>query len=238
MIGRLLLIAFVTTVLTACATVPASSSNGVLMFGATGGTGVVTVGRLRAEGLPVTAFVRPSSNREKLEPLGVSFVVGDALSASDVDQAFAGGNFAAVISAIGGRPDEPYPDYLGVKHMVDAAKNHGVQRMILVSSMLAGDAARAKPPADAGFFKTIMHEKTLGEDYLIASGLKYTVIRPGGLGHGPATGNSELRLTPSMGMIQREDLGAMIVRTLNDPSAVNKIYHAIDPGLTRDAADQ
>ncbi len=236
MIRQLITLAFATMVLAACANGPTPSSDGVLVFGPTGGTGLAAVRQLRAEGLPVTAFVRPTSNREKLESLGVSFVVGNALSASDVDKAFAGGNFTAVVSAIGGRQGEPRPDYEGVKNMVDGAKNHGVQRMILVSSIGAGDAARAKPAADAGFFQTILHEKTLGEDYLIASGLNYTVIRPGGLGSGSATGNGELTVAPASGIIQREDVGAMIAQTLNDPSAVGKVYYAVDPTLSREAA--
>ncbi|MFK7957181.1 MAG: SDR family oxidoreductase [Lysobacterales bacterium] len=237
---KLFTAAFAAMALAACAQSPSTSSSAdaVLVFGATGGTGLATVRRLREQNVPVTAFVRPTSNREKLEPMGVSFVVGDALSLSDVDQAMADGNFAAVVSAIGGRPGQPRPDYTGVKNMVDAAKRNGVGRMVLVSSIGAGDAARAKPPADAGFFKTILHEKTLGEDYLIASGLEYTVIRPGGLRTEPATGNGQLSVAPAMGMIHREDVGALIVQALGDPSAVGKVYHAIDPNLKRESEER
>ncbi|MEM6938196.1 MAG: SDR family oxidoreductase [Pseudomonadota bacterium] len=211
-----------------------AEDNAVLVFGATGGTGLATVERLRERGIPVTAFVRPTSNREKLTPMGVSFAVGDALSAEDVEKAVAGGSFMAIVSAIGGRPDQPRPDFTGVRNMVDAAKKHGVKRMVLVSSIGAGDDAREKPAPDAGFFKTILHEKTLGEDYLIASGMDYTIIRPGGLRSEPATGNGQLSEAPTMGMIHREDVGALIVQTLMDPAANGKVYHAIDPNLKRE----
>ncbi len=205
----------------------------VLVFGATGPTGIIAVQQLREKGIPVTAFVRPTSKRDALQPLGVTFVVGDALSLVDVERAMSESNFGAVVSTIGGRPGQPRPDFYGVKNMVDAATKYGVKRMVLVSSIGAGDESRAKPPADAGFFKTVLHEKTLGEDYLIASGMDYTILRPGGLRTEPATGNSKLSESPAMGMVHRADVGAQIAKVLGDPASFGKVYYLIDPNLKR-----
>lgn len=225
--------------ITGCASSPEPTEPaGVLMFGASGGTGVATVERLREQGIAVTAFVRPTSNRESLAALGASFVVGDALSAQDVNRAVASGNYRAIISAIGGRPDQPRPDFIGVRNMVDAALNHGVSRMVLVSSIGAGDASRADPGPDASFFQAVLHEKTLGEDYLVASGLTYTILRPGGLRSEPATGNGRLTIDPAMGMIHRSDVGALVAQVLDDPATFDRIYHAVDPNLKRERRER
>ncbi len=51
----------------------------VLIFGATGKLGQEIAADLIAGGDRVTAFVRETSDRSELEPLGVSFVVGDVM---------------------------------------------------------------------------------------------------------------------------------------------------------------
>ena len=67
----------------------------VLVFGGTAGVGLETVKVLRTRGIPVTVFVRPTSDRTPLEPLGVSYVVGDALNEQEVTAAFSAADFTA-----------------------------------------------------------------------------------------------------------------------------------------------
>ena len=62
----------------------------VLLFGGTRNTGLEVAKILAERGDRVTAFVRPSSDRSGLEPLGVSFAVGDALDMDSVQAAFDG----------------------------------------------------------------------------------------------------------------------------------------------------
>ncbi len=208
---------------------PAGALEGpVLVFGGTSGCGLETVKLLRARDVPVTVFVRPTSNRKPLEPLGVSYVVGDALNEADVAAAFAAADFAAVVSSLGGRRGEPRPDYVGNRNITDAAKAAGVRRVIQVSAIGAGEPSRAKPPEDAGFMRKIMYEKTRGEDHLIASGLDYTLIRPGGLRNGPATGNGMMLEEYAGGAINRADVGLLIVQALEDDATIGKAYHVID----------
>ncbi len=66
-----------------------ASPQSILIFGATRGTGLELARLLTARGDSVTAFVRPTSDRSGLEPLGVEFIVGDALVAEEVKAAFA-----------------------------------------------------------------------------------------------------------------------------------------------------
>ena len=49
----------------------------------------------------MTVFVRPGSDRTALEPLGVTFVTGDAVVAEDVDAAFTDTRYRAIVTTLG-----------------------------------------------------------------------------------------------------------------------------------------
>ena len=61
-----------------------------LVTGASGFIGPRLVERLQKAGREVVCLVRPSSNRERLEPLGVQFVTGDVTDAATLPAALAG----------------------------------------------------------------------------------------------------------------------------------------------------
>ena len=206
----------------------AHAEGDVLVFGGTSGCGLETVKLLRSQGRNVTVFVRPTSNREGLEPLGVSYVVGDALNANDVTAAYASGTFDTVVSSLGGRPGQPRPDYVGNKNINEAALAAGVGRVIQVSAIGIDDAPTVKPDA-SDFMGNIYYEKKRGEDHLVESGLDYTIIRPGGLVDGPSTGNGQLAPRDSEGgSIMRADVAFLVVQAMNDDSTIGQVYNAID----------
>ena len=202
----------------------------VLVFGGTSGTGLAAVQNLRAEGVDVTVFVRPTSDVSVLEPLGVITVVGNALNADDVNRAYESGDFKSVISSLGGRRGERRPDLVGNLNITAAAKEKGVKRVIQISSMGVGET-REPPAPDAHFMAAVMYIKTLAEDDLISSGLDYTVIRPGGLRRGEATGSGVLEDYEYRGSIDRQELGRLVAGILDDPSTHGKILYAWDPAL-------
>ncbi len=202
----------------------------ILVFGGSAGTGLETVKLLRTQDIPVTVFVRSTSNRTQLDPLGVTYFVGDALNMEDVEAAFASGSFKVVISSLGGRRGEPRPDYIGNRNVTDAAVTARLRRAIQVTAIGAGDRNRAKPPEDASFMRQIMYEKTRGEDHMIASGLDYTLIRPGGLTDGPPTGNGIMVEEYAEGSVNRSDVALMILKALEDDSTIGKAYSVIDGG--------
>ena len=188
------------------------------------------VQRLRAMDVPVTVFVRPTSNLEGLDGLGVRTIVGNALNADDVDQAFASGEFEAVISSLGGRRGERRPDLVGNLNITAAAKENEVKRVIQVSSMGVGETRNPPKPGD-NFMAAVLYIKTLAEDDLISSGLDYTVIRPGGLRRGEATGTGVLEDHEYRGSIDRQELGRLIAGIVDDASTHGKILYAWDPSL-------
>jgi nucleoside-diphosphate-sugar epimerase len=209
---------------------------GVLVFGGSRGTGLAVCRWLAARGEAVTACVRPGSDATALAALGVRLVRGDVLDAASVAAAFAVGPVRAVINTVGGRRGEPRPDHLGTRILVAAAQAAGVRRCILVTAIGCGDSRAAVGPRVIEFLGPVLAEKTLGEDCLMASSLDWTILRPGGMNDDPASGTAILtgdRL--AMGVIGRADLAQLVVDCLDDPGSIGRVYHAIDPAITRAA---
>ncbi len=207
----------------------------VLVFGGTAGVGLETVKVLRARGIPVTVFVRPTSDRTPLEPLGVSYVVGNALNEQEVTAAFSAADFAAVVSSLGGRFGEPRPEHIGNRNINNAAKAAGVQRVIQVSAIDAGrDRDREKPGDDADWRAVMFYVKIQGENHLMESGLDYTIIRPGLLKDEAPTGNTMLTTRRDIsGSINRADVAQVIVQVLEDATTIGKAYSLIDKNTER-----
>ena len=124
------------------------------------------------------ALVRPGSTLpEGLE--GAEIIRLDLQQREALHQALAGCD--ALIIASGARPsvDLSGPmrvDALGVRTQLDAARAVGLERVLLVSSLCAG---RWLHPLN--LFGLILVWKRLGERWLERSGLRWTVVRPGGL---------------------------------------------------------
>jgi len=183
----------------------------------------------------VKALLRSEASRSELEALGIKVAIADALDAAAVEQAMLGDEpIHAVISTIGGLPKEgERADYLGNKNLIDAAVKAGVQKFILVSSIGSGESVVAIPPQALETLKPVLIEKEQAEKYLIASGLTYTVIRPGGLKSEPATGNAVVTQDYKIaGTIHRADVAQLVCQCLFSDAANNKILSAVDRNMT------
>ncbi|MDX2222983.1 MAG: SDR family oxidoreductase [Rhodospirillaceae bacterium] len=214
----------------ALATWPAAAAGKrIIVFGASRETGLEVTKILAARGDVVTAFVRPGSDRGGLAPLGVAYAVGDALEPASLQAAFAAQRYDAVICTIGGSRGDRRPDYEGVRNIVDAAKAAGVKRFVLVTVIGAGDSWNAVSDRVKQVLGPVIELKTKAEAHLTASGLDYTIVRPGGLNDLPAAGKGRLyddHMT--MGEIGRADLAQLVVQALDDDATIGRIYHAID----------
>ncbi len=146
--------------------------------GASGKTGWRVVEEALGRGWRVKAILRPGSEVPpglegaelvRLE-LGDTEALGAALAGCD-----------ALVIATGARPsvDLAGPlkvDALAMRPQIDACKAAGVKRVVLVSSLCSG---RWLHPLN--LFGLILVWKGVGERWLAASGLDWTVVRPGGL---------------------------------------------------------
>lgn len=207
----------------------AADESSILIFGGSRNTGLEVAKLLRARGDKVTAFVRPTSDRSELEKLGVEFVVGDAMDLDSVRAAFVDHEYRAVFTNIGCLGCELPSDYQGNANIIQSAKKAGVQRFIFMTSIGVGDSKDAPPWISRRILARTLPLKGQAEEELRASGMDYTIIRPGGLRSRPATGNGVVTEdTDVFGFIFREDLAKLIVACLDDPRAINKTLTAVD----------
>lgn len=120
-------------------------------------------------------------------------------------------------------------DNLGTCAIIDAAKKAGVKKVVMVSSILTN--GREWGQADSpGFvvtnaFGKVLDEKIVAEKHLRASGLDYTIVRPGGLKAKPPTGALIIsgEDTTNSGEISRDLVADVCVAALTDPKASNKV---------------
>ena len=219
----------------------AFSSDDVLIFGATRNIGLEIAKILVERGQPVTAFVRPVSNLDNLEPLNVTYFTSDALNADDVLAAVKSKNYSAVISTLGGGHGEMPPDLIGTVNIVDAMERVGIKRLLVVTVIGPGKSIVMVPEPQRRSLGRIIALKEEAEYYIMASELDYTIIRPGQLTSNSRSGIIKLSLEPGpTGPITRADLADMVVASLDDPSTIGKVYHAIgdDPQMTTGRMDQ
>jgi len=205
----------------------------IFLAGASRGVGREIAHHLVNQSYAVKALLRSEATRPELEALGITVVIGDALDLAAVAQAMQGDPIAVVISTIGGLPQEGQrSDYLGNRNLIDAAVAAGVGQFILVSSIGSGNSAVALAPHILEALGPVLVEKEKAEQHLIASGLTYTIIRPGGLKSEPATGNGVLIQDPAIaGSIHRADVADLVCRCIQAPPALNQIFSAVDRSL-------
>jgi uncharacterized protein YbjT (DUF2867 family) len=144
-----------------------------LVTGATGSLGRRIIRLLRTQEQAVRAFVRLSSQYSELEQRGASIFIGDLLQPRDIEKACRDVQF--VISTHGSNETSGGSaqdlDYRANIDLIDAAKVVGVQHFVFIS-VLGADRGYE----DAPVFKA----KRAVEQYLQASGLNYTILRPSG----------------------------------------------------------
>ncbi len=206
------------------------SDDGIFILGATRATGLEIAKVLRGRGDQVTALVREGSVREDLDAIGATVVIGDAMDRASLDAALDGKNFRAVVSSLGGPPrDDRKVDLDGNINAVDTAKAAGVKRFIMVTAIGCGESWDALPPPAQKFLGKAIKLKTVAEDHLKASGLDYSIVRPGALTSEPATGKGLLNEDPTLiGTITRADVGLLTVQCLDDDTTIGKAFGVMD----------
>lgn len=146
--------------------------------GASGKTGWRVVQEALSRGYQVRALLRPES--EVPDGLSGAEILRLELSDAEALQAALKGCDALVI-ATGARPSVDLlgpmkVDALAIRSQIAACKEVGVERVVLVSSLCSG---RWIHPLN--LFGLILVWKGVGERWLQESGLRWTVVRPGGL---------------------------------------------------------
>lgn len=171
---------------------PLPSPTRVLIVGATGGTGRRLVAQALERGLWVTALVRNPS-KLRLEHQRLTVVQGNVLDAGSIDTAMRGQE--AVLSALG-HQRYFYPTRIqsdGTKNVLRAMETHGVRRFVCMSSMGIGDSVGRLGLIYTFFVIPVIlpfyfWDKTRQEKAIAASGVDWTIVRPGALTNGRKRG--------------------------------------------------
>ncbi len=203
----------------------------IFLAGASRGVGREIAKCLTKQEMKVKAMVRSENVRDDLEAMGIEVVIGDALNLAEVEHAMNGAAFDAVISTIGGKPtDGERADFKGNRNLIDAAVSAGAKKFLLVTSIGSGNSSPALPLQALETLSSVLAEKEQAENHLIASGLTYTIIRPGGLkSDPPATGQGILTENPLVaGVIHRADVADLVCQCLMSERANGKILSAVD----------
>lgn len=219
----------------------AAASDLVLVAGATGGTGQHIVPQLNAAGYRVRALVRDAAAARSVLGDNVEYATGDVRDRGSIDAAMKGVRYA--ISAIGATPRDPanapeLVDFQGVRNLAEAAAAAKVDQLVIVSS--AG-VTREDHPLNR-MFDNVLVWKGKGEDAVRASGVPYTIVRPGGLTDKPG-GQAGVRLEQGdrgTGFIPRADVARVCVAALKSPAARNRTFEVFSaqsaPDIDWDAA--
>ncbi|GAB2474649.1 SDR family oxidoreductase [Xylanimonas ulmi] len=180
---------------------------------------------LAARGHDVVGLVRNADHVADVEAAGGAGVVIDLehASAADVAAQFDGAD--AVVFAAGAGPgstvERKYTvDRDGAVLVTAAAREAGVRRIVQVSTQGAGAPA---PSGSTPVWAAYLDAKTQAEDDLRASGLDWTILRPGQFTDAPGTGRVTLageRVT--RGTVPREDVGAVVAELVLSGAAVGR----------------
>ncbi len=208
----------------------------ILVAGTTKGVGFEIVRALRARDDTVIGFGRSEDAAPKLEELGARLISADARDTRDVATAFReAGPIDAVVCTIGGKTDETHlADWPAARNFTDASQVAGVKRFIFISAIGCGDSRAVMPAPVLERIGEALDAKDQAENYLRASGLDWTIVRPGGFESGSATGNGFLTEDQGvLGGIVRADVAQLVVQRLVSGNAVRRTLAAVDRGKVR-----
>lgn len=200
----------------------------VFIVGAAGKVGRHLVKQLADKQHHVRALHRRAEQAAELSDLGATPVTGD-LTATDVDTlagqmrgsdvvvftAGAGGAGVEVTNAIDGR---------GLELAVDAARQAGVRRFLLVSAF--PEAGRNRGMGEG--FENYMTVKKRADVYLAATDLDWVILRPGTLKDAAGTGRVTAGPAIAYGDIPRADVAAALVALVEHPKLRHTIIELTD----------
>ncbi|MFC1975764.1 NAD(P)-dependent oxidoreductase [Chloroflexota bacterium] len=208
----------------------------LLIFGATGRTGLALVSQALDEGHSVTAFARNPKAMNIQHP-DLTVVQGDILDYESVDAAMQ--NQEVVLSALGVnsfKKNTIISD--GTQNILKAMCEHHVKRFICVTTMGLGDSKNQKGWAYIMPISLMFRlqrlpilcnqflDRELQEEYIKNSALDWIIVRPGGLTNGPHTGNYRhgfsIDDTTIKVQISRADVADFMLKQIADDTYLHK----------------
>ncbi len=209
----------------------------VVIAGGHGKIAIQLTGLLAERGHEVASLIRDPDHSADVEAAGASEAVVCDLETDDANRIAAAVDSAdAIVFAAGAGPGSSIErketmDYGGAAKLIEAAKAKGLTRYVIVSSM----GADAEHEGDETF-DVYLRAKGRADAELAASGLDYTIVRPGALTDEPATGKVFASESGERGSIPRTDVAAVLAAVLEDAAAVGKTFEVISGKTPIEAA--
>ncbi len=214
----------------------------VLVVGATGRTGRLVLDQLRRDPrYAIRPMARDVAAARSNFGEEYAWVAGDVTKPGTLGPALQGVSLVLVTIGATERsgPNSPeFVDYGGVRNLTDAARLAGVRQLVLESSMGVGSGGGLLGMLLNLLSGDALTWKAKGEVHLRASGVPYTIVRPGGLTDEPG-GQAGIALQQGdegSGTIPRADVAAVMIAALDNPDALGKTFEVIsDDQAKRDA---
>lgn len=188
----------------------------IAVFGATGGTGRQLLQQALAAGHTVSALARDPTRLE-LQP-GLRVVAGDVLDSAAVADCLASAD--AVACCLGSRGARAPVEAAGTRRIIEGMQACGVRRLVAVTSLGVGDSREQvglpfRLVMDFAL-RAVMQAKAEQEALVRASGLEWTLVRPGGLTDGPLSGAYRHGTGRDLmaGRVSRADVAEFVLSTL------------------------
>lgn len=189
----------------------------ITVVGGSQGTGAALATLAAEAGHDVTAL-----SRSGRAPAGVHAVAGDATDSGAVRAAITGAD--AVVVTVGGAKGSPRHRAAVTRAVIDAMEQAGVSRLVVQSSLGAGDSGALMPAPLRLLMKGVLAAPLTDHDEQEAavqsSALRWTIVRPTGLTNKPALGSWRALQVGENGKlggtIPRADLAAYMLEVLGD----------------------
>jgi uncharacterized protein YbjT (DUF2867 family) len=195
----------------------------VAIAGGHGKIGLMLGAMLAERGDRVRGLIRNPAHAGDLQEAGVEPVLCDLEGDDDVAAAVRGAE--AVVFAAGAGPGSGAErkrtmDLGGALKLIDAAREEGIDRYLMISSMGAGS-----PPAEGGdVFGEYLRAKAEADRALAASGLAFTIVRPGSLTDDLPTGRVTIGEELDRGEIPRADVAATLAAALRAENSAGRTF--------------
>jgi uncharacterized protein YbjT (DUF2867 family) len=200
-------------------------SHDVVIAGGHGQIALLLERRLADAGHRARGLVRNPDHAADLEAAGAEPVVADLEALDDLAPYVEGAD--AVVFAAGAGPGSGAArkrtvDLGGAVKLVEAARAAGVRRYVMVSAMGAAD-----PAASSEAMRPYLEAKAEADAAVAASGLDFTIVRPGLLTDEPGTGAVSVGERLARGSIPRDDVAAVLVAALDEPRTVGRSFDLV-----------
>ncbi|MYL21593.1 NAD(P)H-binding protein [Halobacillus litoralis] len=201
----------------------------VLVVGANGQVGKHLVQKIQSHhDIEAVAMIRKEEQASYFKDLGAETVLVDLEDNTEkIAEAF--DDVDAVVFTAGSGPNTG-PDKTvmidldGAVKTIDAAKQKGVNRYVMVSSF---DTTREAIQGAPASFAPYVVAKHYADDWLRRTNLNYTIVHPGILTNEDGTGQVQAAETVERGEISREDVAGVLLAVLENESTIGKEFQVV-----------